>query len=584
MAEATKARSEQLEEAIRRSVETPEDAERSPGIAAHGGPIGLLMFQANYADGIEPWGTAPASRDAKLRQFLTQESFAGSAFGAITQKYAQMSWKVTGGERTKLQAHRLLNEANWGQGWEDFVSALALDYLSQDRGAFVEIIRRRDSPDSAVVGLRAMDAAFCWPTGDPEFPVYFWDHLSGKLHKMRWYQVHHIREMPFHHPTYHGLQLSAASRVLRYAQVWRNIAIYQEEKTGGRHTRQLHFVAGATREEIDAAITMQRQHDTQAQLQRFSMPPIVTMLDPTAEPKVATLELAGMPENFDLAEQWRHYVTVLALALGTDFQELAPLPGGNLGTSAQSVILDKKASQKGMGLFRKRIAGLLNRHVLPDNVEFEWDEQDLDEEMKDAQVRSLRASTRSTMVNTGEVDTAGARQMALDDGDMDPDLFERMNAEDVTPNALRGSEVAAMWEQIQRQLQQPGPGMAMPQAPIASGAQGATQALVNANFSPEEVAQIINPQSGGGGERETGPQADMSRAQRLQNQTQPDTGEDETPIEGEEQGQRSVGTKQDRFAGPSEERREAEEAAAQMLAGPLERVRKRIVSRLLDEE
>ena len=81
-----------------------------------------------------------------------------------------------------------------------------------------------------------------------------------------------------------------------------------------------------------------------------------------------------------MEEEWRRKwdIAVLALAFLVDYQEFAPLPGGNLGTSAQSQVLHMKSRGKGPGLFMKLFAHFMNfGGVLPRSVTFEWDEQDV---------------------------------------------------------------------------------------------------------------------------------------------------------------------------------------------------------------
>jgi hypothetical protein len=118
----------------------------------------------------------------------------------------------------------------------------------------------------------------------------------------------------------------------------------------------------------------------------------------------------------------------------TDYQEFAPLPGGNLGTSAQSYILHMKSKGKGPALFQKVMSHFLNFRVLPDNVEFRFDEPDPDAEKEQVEIAKLRAEERAVRIQSQEITPAVARQMAKDSGDLAPEVFDAMGGLDMTPN------------------------------------------------------------------------------------------------------------------------------------------------------
>jgi hypothetical protein len=64
----------------------------------------------------------------------------------------------------------------------------------------------------------------------------------------------------------------------------------------------------------------------------------------------------------------------------------------------------------------------------------------LDEDQAAALARETRAKGRALMKATGEVDDMGARQIALDDGDISPELFEAMQQRDLTEQSIRDDE------------------------------------------------------------------------------------------------------------------------------------------------
>lgn len=478
---------QQIEKAVTRSRQTPEDATQSLAPGADG--FGILWFASQFANAIVPWGNAPTVRDAQLKAFLTTEPVAASAFATVVGQYAAFAWKLEGPEQSKNAAHDLLHQAQWGKGWADFISLLAWDYLSQDKGAFIEIIRASDSPSAPCVGIKHLDASACWPTGDPEEPVIYFDRKGGKYHKLKWYQVWQLSELPMSHPVHHGLQLSALSRVLQQAQTWFNIETYEEEKTGGRHAKAIHMVSGIPQAAVDAmqdALKGHQENADQRGLSRYIQPLIYSTLSPEAKASVATLELSAMPEGWDKEKAFKVYMTVLSMALLSDYQEFAPLPGGNLGSGSQSEVLDQKAAKKGPGLFRKRVEHMMNfAGILPRNVEFSYDEQDIDEEAKRAEIKKTRADTVVSLMGASIVDAAGARQILLDDGDISEELFNQLNARDLTENSIRDDERQKVMTELRRGTAMPGTPTTTPQ-PAGNAPAGDSEIV-----SKEVVAELV---------------------------------------------------------------------------------------------
>lgn len=434
-------------EVIARSVETlvPDDqAKSTPGVA--GGGWGILSVAFGTLEELPPWGSLVQQRDILLRSFLTTEPFAASAFSSVISRYATFSWTLNGaGPRTTAKLQEMLNLANLGAGWADFIGELTMDYLTQDKGAFVELIRSWNSADAPVIGIRALNALNCWSTGNPAYPVIFRDERAGEYRPLAWYQVHHIREIPMHSPLARAarvfrLQMCALSRAFLHVRAFRSSLQYLDEKTSGRHHKAIHVISGVGKNEIDDALALQENAADEKMLRRYMQPVILAPIKPDIDPKVATLELSTMPDGWDQQKMMQQYITLLSLALLCDYQELAPLPGGNIGTGAQSDVLDKKSKAKGAGLFRKIITHMMNNVVLPDGCEFAFDEQDLDEDQAAALARKTRAEGRALMKAAGEIDALGARQIALDDGDISAELFEAMGQRDLTEQSIRDDE------------------------------------------------------------------------------------------------------------------------------------------------
>ena len=316
-----------------------------------------------------------------------------------------------------------------GAGWTDGMGKLSQDLYCQDHGAAIEIVREPDRPDGTVVALNTLDAGRIWHTGDPLHPVIYRDR-KGVYHLLNWWQVVPLSEMPTAIEGLYGLQICALSRLMLAAQITKSISIYRYEKISGRHARAIHLVKGFNTQQLQDALTQMRaQADAQGFL-RYVNPMMLGSHDPKAEIGHDTIELASLPDGFSEDTAFKHYIAQIAMAFLSDYQEFAPLPGGNLGTSSQSEVLHAKMRGKGPAIWMKLITHAMNSRIMPQNVEFGFAEPDLEAEKMEAEVAKLRAEERQIRLLSGEITPEEARQMAADAGDLPQEL---LMTTDITP-------------------------------------------------------------------------------------------------------------------------------------------------------
>jgi SPP1 gp7 family putative phage head morphogenesis protein len=431
-AEAGKSVKDVPEETIGQSVqEFPKQVGATPGTTSFQDT--LIWFTGHAADEFEAWGRRHGKRrDKQLRDFIATESMFASALGIVIIRNSAFNWEVSGDPQTADIAHQILIEANMGLGWEDFIAKVSADLYTQDSGAFIEVVRDGSDPESPLVGINHLDAARCWHTGDPTKPVIYQD-VKSKYHLLDWWNVVTLSEMPTAIEGLYGMQFCAETRLMMAAQIMKNIAIYKAEKSGGRNTRAIQLIQGLTTEQVNDAIADLRNRADAQGFMRYMQPVIIGSHDPQAKLDVKTLELVSLPDGFDEDTAFRHYIAMIAMAFGADYQEFAPLPGGNLGTSMQSQVLHDKTRGKGPGLFMKLIQNAMNQRILPRNVKFEYAEQDLEAERTEAEVSKIRAETRKIQIESTEINQAESRQMAVDSGDLPQELFDVNPGGDITP-------------------------------------------------------------------------------------------------------------------------------------------------------
>ena len=437
----------------------------------------LVISVASAADTILPWGSSFPTRDSQLRAFWPTEPYFASALFTTVSQYTAFSWSLSGPPRTVRFSQEMFNNCQLGEGWESLLEPFLIDYFTQDNGAFIEIVRTEDDPRAPVIALNHLDSAKCDRTGRHTEPVIYTDR-NGRRHTLKWFNVIAMSEFPSPIEEAHGVGYCALTRVLRGAQIMRDIGVVKQEKAGGRFTRQVHLVSGVQTRIIEDAMQQKQAAADTAGLLRYIQPLIVASLDPTSRVSKETIDLASIPEEYKESEALEAYITLVALAFGGDYQSYAPLPGGGLGSASQSKIMNMKSRGKGPGLFMKRIERLFNFHgILPRSVTFAYGQQDMAQQMELTEVRRSRALEREIRIRSGEITTEVARQIAVDAGDLDERYLIMMQEENATQEII-GDDTEPYTEPTPSAVQQGDPG---PKGPPPKNAPGEISRPPNSN-------------------------------------------------------------------------------------------------------
>lgn len=383
----------------------------------------FILQVAESAQSITAWGYNPILRDRELRSFWHSESWLASVVYSVSIRNASFAWEVIGSNPEKKQPRntiravsRILNNSNKGKGWYNLILKTCVDLYTQDNGAFWEIIRNGNSKNAPVINISHLDAARCQRTGNPKYPVIYTNRYGAQIPLPYW-RVRTIEELPSPIESAYDLQYCAVSRALMAAEIIQSISTYKLEKVSGNFTKSIDAVSGVTQNNIDDAIALAEEQNLNKGLYRFSLPVIIPGVDPTASLSHIHIDLASLPDNFDEDTSFKWYVAQLAAAFGVDYQEIAPLMTGNLGSSQQSEIMHLKTRGKGpaliMGIFEDIINGLM-----PNNVEFKFLEQDIRSEAEKADAKFTRVKARSMQIKSGELTPKAARELAVLDGDL----------------------------------------------------------------------------------------------------------------------------------------------------------------------
>jgi hypothetical protein len=409
----------------------PKDLDSSPLDFFHSFP--LVDAIANVSNRITGWGTNVSRRDSELRDFYIKEPWLAGAVYSVSIRNAAFNWEVEApSEKLETALTDMLNGAISGTqfGWLPFIEKFTTDLHTTDNGAFIELIRdpgtssRFKNENAPIIGIANLDSGRCVRTGNPVTPVIYIDR-ELKRHKLKWYEVIPVSEHPSPIETMYGVGYSAITRILTVAQIAYSIEIFTDEKISGRHYKQIHFVSGVAKSEIDDVKSRgQEEADNRGQI-RFIEPAILASIDPEKPVSTETIELAAFPDNFDFDEFMRWYIANIALNMGIDYQDLAPLPSGQLGGGTQAEILHRKSSKKGGKFFMEMIQNIFRDYgVIPRPALFQFTEMDMAEELEKAAVlkeklEAVAIGTRSNIING-----PAGREMLVRDGVLEQDIAD----------------------------------------------------------------------------------------------------------------------------------------------------------------
>lgn len=441
-----------------------------------------LLILSTMADKILPWGSDVATRDRQLRDFYLTEPVLLSATYSVAARDASFAWEIVpanpreDSRYTRMAVTRMLENIGLGMGWTRFMSKTCLSLYTQDNAVFWELIRTADSPTAPVININLLDSARCTRTGNFAEPVIYQDR-NGVYHRLKNYQVVTIEEMPSDIEDMYNVQICAVSRALRMAQILQSIFIYKDEKISGRNPRAIDFVSGVSDGQIKQAVKLADELANNKGFARFSSHILIPGLDPTHQVSHERVDLASLPDNFNMDDEMRWYLSILAMAFGVDYQEFAPLPSGAMGSGSQSEILHLKTHGKGPAAIMALFTHVFNNFVLPRNVRFQFKDHDARTESEKANARYTRVRARALSLSSGELDAEGARQLAVADGDL-PEWL----AEDIEKRAAAAPAEPMAPEQPANQTNpaQAKPGQEMTNSP--QQIRGAQQGALNKEY------------------------------------------------------------------------------------------------------
>lgn len=397
----------------------------------------LILALSAGTEVLPPWWSA--RRDVELRKFWKKVDPLAGAVYALESKMATIPFRVEPKDYTirahQFQADRfafmLANATEWGKGWPTFFGKWNQDLLTQDNGAFAEIIGEGD-PDGPIIGMplsiASLDSGRCTRTSNPEFPVVY-QAMDGKRYRLHYTRVAFASLQPSPIAEMHDVGFCSISKCVNIAQNLLDIMVYNQEKLGSRPTRSMMVTSGGLDpDDIRAAFALANEAQNNAMLSRFSKTVVVGSGSIT-EAKVETHDLSSLPDGFNYETSFSIGLAAIALAFGVDARELWPMTSTG-STRADALIQHLKAQTKGIGHLLAVAEQSIFTKVLPDTVTAAFDYSDDAQDRQVAEIKQLRAERHAVdLTQTQSVDKRTVREQMLSDADITQAQFEQMELE-----------------------------------------------------------------------------------------------------------------------------------------------------------
>lgn len=422
-----------VEDEIKRSI---QGIVRSP-FGANAGVVegfaqnaGLIFNLATAADAIPRWSIYPASRDRALRNFYRTEPIVTGAVYSMSTRIKSLEWKLTGEEDLQDEYKAIFEAADLGNGLQILIQKTVEDLCTQDNGFFWELLGMGD-PDSPLIGgvvqgINYLDPAQCYRTFDYEFPVLYIDPLRGRRTRLHRSRVVSGASMPQPHELARGVGYCPVSRALLSTQLMKSIQQYRYEKASGSFSRAIGYGTGITQIQLLQLLQETKEDDSNEGFVRFGKIPFY--VSPRKDVSLNILDLASIPDGFDLMSETDIYVYTVALAFGVDAREFWPATTAG-ATKGDASVQHLKSQGKGIADFITLIERAINRYILPDGMRFVYDFTDDEQDRLIADRNKTVVDTLIAIKDAGAIDAVQLQALLIHADIIDPDILE--DADDI---------------------------------------------------------------------------------------------------------------------------------------------------------
>lgn len=342
---------------------------------------------------LPPFGTKDRDRILRLLYRGEYNNLVQAVVTAMIKKIVTIPWQLNGDRRELVSVpddsgrlhtiaavdhyQNVLQNAQFGAGWETFLSMWLEDFFTQDFGGVMELIGPGEpiGPiDGPVMGIAQLDSGRCYITGNPYFPIMYFSLISGSLHRMHTSRIVRLVDSPSPDERYFRIGLSALSRTVAVANRQQLMSRYIESLVDDKPPPGFMLLQGFTEKQRDQAVGAYKREQSGDDKPIWGKTLWIYSLDADKPIKAEHFPFATAPAKFDWVKYTELDVHALAAGFNIDIQEIWELTGrgGAGGNSGQSKLLHQKSEAKMIGFLMQNLERAFNRRVLTHGVTIEF--------------------------------------------------------------------------------------------------------------------------------------------------------------------------------------------------------------------
>lgn len=358
-----------------------------------------------------PYAADSIRLDTWLAKVVKKEPYLLGILQSVVSIDKNRGWTLVGG---KIQVKKFVNILHNYQvapdlfGWRNGLSVSAQSFYQSNLGAVVEI--GRSQVNGPLAALYTVDPTKCKLTGSQETPLKY---INGKRDEQNWEPTDYFRVTSFPSPaeSMHGLGMCAVYRCIELAKLLVSVFEHDREQLGSKAPKGILTINGLPQDQWLQSLeestvdlkTLEREYYSGVQ---------VLAGDGNPEIKVNLTSLSNLPEQFDHRQFIDMIIYGYALAFGYDPREFWPVSSGSLGTATESESQFRRAASKG-GLdfilgFQERL-----QDELPETVEFEFEQRDVQGDIAEADFQKKKLDIISQMYTGSAAQQGGPSSAPL---------------------------------------------------------------------------------------------------------------------------------------------------------------------------
>lgn len=346
-----------------------------------------------------PYHADSRIRDQWMSNFWTKEPHWAGVISQANMIDSNRGWTLVGGRNQVMRFIPVLRNADDGAGWRQYCGLQSASYYTTDIGGLTEVAR--DGIGGPMREIYHLDPTICYLTGNRDQPLHYGNNAKdwSRDDFFRLVSLKNIQER------FRGLGFCATSRVLDMCKIMLAVYNHELEMLGSRAPKGLMLLQNISQGQWEEAMRA-RDARLDSDMRKYYNAVAVIAQEGIDSIDAKLVALSQLPEGFNLETFTNLLMYVYALCIGYDPIEFWPVHAGAIGRGRETDIQHRKGTGKGGLNFMLAMQEAI-QNELPETLQFEFDQRDVEAEIQDAGVAQAWADVVMTLRGKQKSTTPG---------------------------------------------------------------------------------------------------------------------------------------------------------------------------------